>query len=52
MAGFGFLLVYRSHAVKELAVAAAIAASGTLLYLIRARRLRQWPFARAAAANP
>ena len=45
MAGFGFLLVYRAHAVKELAVAAAIATSGTLLYLFRANRLRQWPFA-------
>ena len=44
MAGFGFLLVYRAHALMELAVAAAIAASGTLLYLLRARRLRQWPF--------
>jgi amino acid transporter len=44
MAGFGFLLVYRAHAFTELAVAAAIAASGTLLYLIRARKLGQWPF--------
>ena len=44
MAGFGFLLVYRAHAFMELAVAAAIAASGTLLYLLRARRLGQWPF--------
>ena len=44
MAGFAFLLVYRVHAFMELAVAAAIAASGTLLYLFRARRLRQWPF--------
>ncbi len=44
MAGFGFLLVYRAHAFMELAVAAAIAASGTLLYLIRARKLEQWPF--------
>jgi amino acid transporter len=45
MAGFGFLLVYRAHALKELAVATGIAASGTLLYLLRAHRLRQWPFA-------
>lgn len=45
MAGFGFLLVYRVHAVAELAVAAGIAVSGTALYLIRAHRLRQWPFA-------
>jgi len=52
MAGFGFLLVYRVHAVKELAVAAGIAASGTLLYLIRARQLKQWPFASSAVANP
>jgi len=44
MAGFGFLLVYRGHALKELAVAAAIALSGTLLYLLRASRLQQWPF--------
>ncbi len=44
MAGFAFLVVYRVHALKELAVAAAIAASGTLLYLFRARRFRQWPF--------
>ena len=52
MAGFGFLLVYRVHAVKELAVAAVIAGFGTLLYLLRARRLRQWPFASAQAADP
>ena len=45
IAGFGFLLVYRAHALKELAVTAAIAVSGTLLYLLRARRLGQWPFA-------
>jgi len=45
MAGFGFLLVYRAHAFKELAVAAAIAVSGTILYLFRAHHLRQWPFA-------
>ncbi len=44
MAGFGFLLVYRAHAFKELLVAAAIAVSGTLVYLFRARGLRQWPF--------
>ena len=45
MVGFGFLLVYRAHALGELAVAAGIAVSGTVLYLIRAGRLQQWPFA-------
>jgi amino acid transporter len=42
--GFVFMLVNRSHALGGLAVAAAIAISGTLIYLIRARRLGQWPF--------
>ncbi len=51
MAGFGFLLVYRAHAFEELGVAAAIAASGTLLYLLRARRLAQWPFRQNAGGQ-
>jgi amino acid transporter len=45
MAGFTFILVNRSHAIGGLAVAAGIAVSGTLIYLIRARRQSQWPFA-------
>jgi amino acid transporter len=45
MAGFVFMLVNRDHALDGLAVAAAIAVSGTLIYLVRARRLEQWPFA-------
>jgi amino acid transporter len=44
MAGFVFMLVNRSHALAGLAVAAGIAVSGTLIYLFRALRLRQWPF--------
>jgi amino acid transporter len=44
IAGFVFILVNRSHAFGGLAVAAGIALSGTLIYLIRARRLGQWPF--------
>jgi amino acid transporter len=48
IAGFVFMLVNRSHALDGLAVAAAIAISGTLIYMVRARRLKQWPFARAA----
>jgi amino acid transporter len=46
MAGFVFLLVYRVHALRGLAVAAAIGVSGTVIYLVRARGLGQWPFAR------
>jgi amino acid transporter len=44
MAGFIFILINRSHALGGLAVAAAIAVSGTLIYGVRARRLSQWPF--------
>jgi amino acid transporter len=44
MGGFIFLLMYRPKALGGLAVAGLIAVSGTVIYLIRARRLRQWPF--------
>jgi amino acid transporter len=50
--GFVYLLVYRVHALGGLAVAAGIAVSGTLIYMVRARRLGQWPFAQTDAANP
>ncbi len=49
--GFGFLLIYRTHAFIEVGVAAGIAITGTLIYLLRARQLRQWPFA-MSAENP
>jgi amino acid transporter len=52
MAGCAFMLIDPRRtqtkgggALLGLGVAAGIAASGTLLYLLRARRLRQWPFA-------
>jgi amino acid transporter len=48
MAGFVFIIVNRAHALGGLAVAAGIAVTGTLIYLIRARRLGQWPFAGAS----
>jgi amino acid transporter len=47
MAGFCFLLVNRNHALVGLAIATAIGVVGTLIYLIRARRLGQWPFMRS-----
>ncbi|MGA3049320.1 MAG: APC family permease [Terracidiphilus sp.] len=46
MAGFVFMLVNRSHALKGLAVAFAIGFSGTVVYLIRAKKLEEWPFDR------
>jgi amino acid transporter len=45
MAGFVFILVNRSQALGGLLVAAGIAVSGTLIYLVRARELGEWPFA-------
>ena len=51
IAGFIFLLVNRSHALGGLAVAVAIAVSGTLIYLYRAKRLSQWPFDRNAGPS-
>jgi amino acid transporter len=44
MAGFVFILVNRSQALGGLAVAGGIAVSGTVIYMMRARRLGQWPF--------
>jgi len=44
MAGFTFLLINRVNAALGLTLAAAIACSGTLVYLVRAKRLGQWPF--------
>jgi amino acid transporter len=45
IAGFAFILLNRPSALRGLAVAAGIGVSGTIIYLIRARRLREWPFA-------
>jgi amino acid transporter len=44
IAGFVFILLNRAHALAGLAVAAGIAVSGTAIYLVRARRLGEWPF--------
>ena len=46
MAGFLFMLVNRPHALGGLTVAAGIGLSGTLIYMVRARMLGKWPFAK------
>ena len=51
IAGFLFILLNRSHALEGLAVAALIGVSGTVIYMIRARRLGQWPFLRTSDGN-
>jgi APA family basic amino acid/polyamine antiporter len=46
IAGFLFILINRAHALGGFAVAGAIGLSGTVIYAIRAKSLRQWPFSR------
>ena len=47
IAGFLFILVNRDKAIDGLLVAAAIALVGTALYLVRARKLGEWPFGKS-----
>jgi APA family basic amino acid/polyamine antiporter len=47
LAGFLFILVSRQGAWRELIVAAVIAVSGSLIFFVRARLRREWPFPRA-----
>jgi amino acid transporter len=51
MAGFIYLLIYRPNALMGFAVAAGIGVSGTCIYLVRARRLGEWPFQRSSASG-
>lgn len=44
LAGFIFLLSERENALKAALVTAAIALSGTILFLWRAGKLKEWPF--------
>jgi amino acid transporter len=45
-AGFLFILLSRHEAMRELSYAAAVAASGTVIFLIRSRFRHEWPFAK------
>ena len=49
--GFLFILANRAHALAGLAVAAGIGISGSVIYLIRAKKLREWPFAPCVENN-
>jgi amino acid transporter len=44
-AGFLFVLISRPNAGREIGYGAAIAISGCVLYFVRARYRREWPFA-------
>jgi hypothetical protein len=43
--GFVYVLIERPDALKEVRYALVILVLGTAVYLIRAYRQRQWPFA-------
>jgi amino acid transporter len=45
LAGFLFILFSRADASREMLYAAVVAATGSALYLLRAYRRREWPFA-------
>jgi amino acid transporter len=49
IAGFTYIVAMRADALTGLVVAAGIAMSGSAIYLWRAKRLGQWPFAAKAA---
>ena len=50
-AGFLFMLSRRANAVGGLAVAVGIALSGSLIYVVRARKRGEWPFAGRESSN-
>ena len=49
-AGFLFILISRKHFLKEIRYAAVILAMGLAIYMVRAWRGREWPFAAGLAA--
>ena len=49
IAGFLEILVMRRNFLREVVYAAAILISGSVLYLARARRKREWPFSEPVA---
>ena len=48
LAGFIFILFSRPAALREFLYAVVVAVAGTALYMIRAKKRREWPFAARA----
>jgi hypothetical protein len=42
--GFGYIVLERKNFLKEIRYAVVILIAGLLLYMVRARRNREWPF--------
>jgi amino acid transporter len=49
--GFVYVLIYRTNSLKQINYALAILVTGVLLYLFRAWRNREWPFAEPLSAS-
>ena len=48
--GFAYIVIKRPDALKQIRYAAVILLAGLVLYFIRAKRNRDWPFAKVAVA--
>src|SRR5215472_13704618 len=51
IAGFTYILIMRKNFAREVVYAAVILITGVILYLIRARHNREWPFGEALPAR-
>jgi amino acid transporter len=47
--GFVYVLIARTHSIREIRYALVLVVIGTVLYLLRARQRREWPFPPASA---
>ena len=50
--GFGYILVVRPNALKEIRYALVILILGIVIYMVRAWRIREWPFGSALEQLP
>ena len=50
--GFIYVLVYRTNSMKQIRYALVILITGIVIYMLRARRNREWPFPPFAVALP
>ena len=51
IAGFTYVLILRKNFLREVVYAAVILVTGVILYMIRARHNREWPFGEALPAR-
>jgi len=52
LAGFVYVLISRKNFLKEIRYAAVLVVVGLIIYFIRARMRREWPFGRMSESRP